>query len=101
MRRDDGGGGPVPTGEPPERRPLGAVTAAELKTQGAPGPKHKRDLTRRKVVVAGAGAVAGVAAGGVVVATASAGTTEKETATPLSSTGASVGVENREVTDVR
>ncbi|WP_149823537.1 intradiol ring-cleavage dioxygenase [Streptomyces tailanensis] len=59
----------------------------------AQGPKHKRDLTRRKVVVAGAGAVAAVAAGGAVVATASAGTNKKGTATPLSSTSASAGEE--------
>ncbi|CCK28750.1 hypothetical protein BN159_4371 [Streptomyces davaonensis JCM 4913] len=34
----------------------------------AEGPKHKRDLTRRKVVVAGAGAVAAVGVGGTFAA---------------------------------
>ncbi|PAZ14149.1 dioxygenase [Streptomyces sp. SA15] len=43
----------------------------------AQGPKHKRDLTRRKVVVAGAGAVAAVGVGGAIAATASAGETSK------------------------
>ncbi|WP_200308109.1 intradiol ring-cleavage dioxygenase [Streptomyces adelaidensis] len=66
----------------------------------APTPKHKRDLARRKVVVAGAGAVAAVAVGGAVVATASAGTnnnanksTNKKGATPLGSTSESAGEE--------
>ncbi|MGW0706635.1 intradiol ring-cleavage dioxygenase [Streptomyces sp. NPDC002643] len=58
------------------------------------GPKHKRDLTRRKVVVASAGAVAAVGVGGAVVATASAGTTKgKGNASPLASTSASAGEE--------
>ncbi|MEI5524719.1 intradiol ring-cleavage dioxygenase [Streptomyces brasiliscabiei] len=62
------------------------------------GPKHKRDLTRRRVVVAGAGAVAAVGVGGAVVATASAGTNgagtdgagtdKKGGAKPLASTSA-------------
>ncbi|MDX2932409.1 intradiol ring-cleavage dioxygenase [Streptomyces ipomoeae] len=59
----------------------------------ARGPRHKRDLTRRKVVVTGAGAVAAVGVGGAVVATASAGTNKKGAATPLGSTGASAGEE--------
>ncbi|MGW0942602.1 dioxygenase family protein [Streptomyces sp. NPDC002623] len=37
------------------------------------GPKHKRDLTRRKVVVAGAGAAVAVGAGGALAAGAFAG----------------------------
>ncbi|MFG2131001.1 intradiol ring-cleavage dioxygenase [Streptomyces sp. NPDC048751] len=45
--------------------------------QTAEGPKHKRDLTRRKVVVAGAGAVAAVGAGGALAAGAFAGETPK------------------------
>ncbi|KUL33557.1 intradiol ring-cleavage dioxygenase [Streptomyces regalis] len=47
--------------------------------QTAQGPKHKRDLTRRKVVVAGAGAVAAVGVGGTLAAGAFAGE-EKNTA---------------------
>ncbi|MGW0985738.1 intradiol ring-cleavage dioxygenase [Streptomyces sp. NPDC002486] len=39
----------------------------------AHGPKHKRDLTRRKVVVAGAGAVVAAGAGGSLAAGAFAG----------------------------
>ncbi|MEU1318775.1 intradiol ring-cleavage dioxygenase [Streptomyces tibetensis] len=39
----------------------------------APGPKHKRDLTRRKVVVAGAGAVLAAGVGGSFAAGAFAG----------------------------
>ncbi|MET9843283.1 intradiol ring-cleavage dioxygenase [Streptomyces ossamyceticus] len=57
------------------------------------GPKHKKDMTRRKVVVAGVGAVAAVAAGGAVVATASADTTGGTKATPAGSTTASAGEE--------
>jgi len=36
--------------------------------QSAPGPKHKKDLTRRKVVVAGAGAAVAVGAAGTLAA---------------------------------
>jgi protocatechuate 3,4-dioxygenase beta subunit len=36
--------------------------------QSAPGPKHKRDLTRRKVVVAGAGAAVAVGTAGTLAA---------------------------------
>ncbi|MER7477781.1 intradiol ring-cleavage dioxygenase [Streptomyces sp. NPDC126510] len=39
----------------------------------APGPKHKRDLTRRKVVVTGAGAVVAAGVGGSFAAGAFAG----------------------------
>ncbi|MEW2401611.1 intradiol ring-cleavage dioxygenase [Streptomyces sp. NPDC046862] len=54
------------------------MTGNETENQtAAQGPKHKRDVTRRKVVVAGAGAVAAVGVGGAVVATASAGETKK------------------------
>ncbi|MFE6620694.1 intradiol ring-cleavage dioxygenase [Streptomyces sp. NPDC057740] len=42
----------------------------------AEGPKHKRDLTRRKVVVAGAGAAAAVGVGGTLAAGAFAGETK-------------------------
>ncbi len=69
------------------------MTGNQTGNEKAQGPKHKRDLTRRKVVVAGAGAVAAVGVGGAVVATASAGTNEKGTTTPLSSTNASAGEE--------
>ncbi|MFF8968876.1 intradiol ring-cleavage dioxygenase [Streptomyces sp. NPDC014995] len=41
------------------------------------GPRHKRDLTRRKVVVTGAGAVAAVGVGGSLAAGAFAGETGK------------------------
>ncbi|MFJ9739519.1 intradiol ring-cleavage dioxygenase [Streptomyces sp. NPDC101166] len=40
---------------------------------GKQGPKHKRDLTRRKVVVTGAGAVVAIGAGGALAAGAFAG----------------------------
>ncbi|MPY54682.1 intradiol ring-cleavage dioxygenase [Streptomyces acidicola] len=53
----------------------GNETGNESGNQAAQGPKHKRDLSRRKVVVAGAGALAAVGVGGAVVATASAGGT--------------------------
>ncbi|MGN9755737.1 intradiol ring-cleavage dioxygenase [Streptomyces sp. SD31] len=43
--------------------------------QTAEGPKHKRDLTRRKVVVAGVGAAAAVGVGGSLAAGAFAGET--------------------------
>ncbi|SPF01656.1 intradiol ring-cleavage dioxygenase [Streptomyces sp. MA5143a] len=66
----------------------GHDTAPELR-----GPKHKKDMTRRKVMVAGAGAVAAVAAGGAVVATASADTTGGTKATPAGSATASTGEE--------
>ncbi|MGW0369151.1 intradiol ring-cleavage dioxygenase [Streptomyces coeruleorubidus] len=41
--------------------------------EAAQGPKHKRDLTRRKVVAAGAGAVVSAAVGGTFAARAFAG----------------------------
>ncbi|GAA3571470.1 intradiol ring-cleavage dioxygenase [Streptomyces osmaniensis] len=41
--------------------------------QTAEGPKHKKDLTRRKVVVAGAGAAVAVGVGGTLAAGAFAG----------------------------
>ena len=46
------------------------------------GPKHKRDLTRRKVVVTGAGAVAAVGVAGGLAAGAFAGETGKGKKTP-------------------
>ena len=53
--------------------------------QAANGPKHKKDLTRRKVVVAGAGAAVAVGAAGTLAASgAFAG--EKSTAASASST---------------
>ncbi|MEU0074823.1 intradiol ring-cleavage dioxygenase [Streptomyces sp. NPDC006332] len=51
----------------------------------AQGPKHKQDLTRRKVVVAGSAAVAAVGVGGGLAMTASA---DETTATGSSSTAA-------------
>jgi protocatechuate 3,4-dioxygenase beta subunit len=58
--------------------------------QTAEGPKHKRDLTRRKVVVAGGAAVAAMGAGSALAMTASAdeatSTTPKSTSTSASST---------------
>lgn len=73
-----------------------AMTGNQTGNEKAQGPRHKRDLTRRKVVVAGAGAVAAVGVGGAVVATASAGTTTgtaKASGKPLASSGASAGEE--------
>jgi protocatechuate 3,4-dioxygenase beta subunit len=49
--------------------------------QKAQEPKHKRDLTRRKVVVAGAGAAAAVGVGGTVAAGAFAGEKSGKAAT--------------------
>ncbi|MFM9451258.1 intradiol ring-cleavage dioxygenase [Streptomyces europaeiscabiei] len=69
------------------------MTGNQTGNEKAQGPRHKRDLTRRKVVVAGAGAVAAVGVGGAVVATASAGTNKKGSAKPLASTSASAGEE--------
>ncbi|GAB2927247.1 intradiol ring-cleavage dioxygenase [Streptomyces heilongjiangensis] len=57
------------------------------------GPKHKKDMTRRRVVVAGAGAVAAVAAGGAVVATASADTSGSAKGGTAGSATASTGEE--------
>ncbi|MCX4763529.1 intradiol ring-cleavage dioxygenase [Streptomyces sp. NBC_01275] len=51
------------------------------------GPKHKRDLTRRKVVVAGAGAVAAVGVGGSLAAGAFAGEAKGKKATASASAG--------------
>jgi protocatechuate 3,4-dioxygenase beta subunit len=59
--------------------------------QTAEGPKHKRDLTRRKVVVAGAGAAAAVGVGGSLAAGAFAGESGAKGAKPnasATSTGA-------------
>ncbi|ANS66579.1 dioxygenase [Streptomyces lincolnensis] len=57
--------------------------------QTAEGPKHKRDLTRRKVVVAGGAAVVAVGAGSALAMTASADETGSTTARPTSSSGSS------------
>ncbi|MFD3614555.1 dioxygenase [Streptomyces sp. NPDC058676] len=59
--------------------------------QTAQGPKHKQDLTRRKVVVAGGAAVAAVGVGGALAMTASAdestaGATATSTVSSTSST---------------
>ncbi|MCD7440374.1 intradiol ring-cleavage dioxygenase [Streptomyces lincolnensis] len=51
--------------------------------QTAEGPQHKRDLTRRKVIMAGGAAVAAMGAGGALAMTASA-----DEATSTASTGA-------------
>jgi protocatechuate 3,4-dioxygenase beta subunit len=53
------------------------------------GPKHKRDLTRRKVVVTGAGAVAAVGVAGGLAAGAFAGETGKGKKTPTPKASAS------------
>ncbi|GAA3823675.1 intradiol ring-cleavage dioxygenase [Streptomyces phyllanthi] len=66
------------------------MTGNETDNKTSQGPKHKRDLTRRKVVAAGAGAVAAVGVGGAVVATASAGeTSENGSASPKASSSTS------------
>ncbi|MFI9170702.1 intradiol ring-cleavage dioxygenase [Streptomyces lincolnensis] len=57
--------------------------------QTAEGPKHKRDLTRRKVVVAGGAAVVAVGAGSALAMTASADEAGSTTARPTSSSGSS------------
>ncbi|MDN0200442.1 intradiol ring-cleavage dioxygenase [Streptomyces sp. S.PNR 29] len=54
----------------------------------AQGPKHRRNLTRRKVVVAGAGTVAAVGVGGTLTAGAFAGETGGKGATPKASSTA-------------
>ncbi|MEU0407841.1 intradiol ring-cleavage dioxygenase [Streptomyces griseorubiginosus] len=55
--------------------------------QPAHGPKHKKDLTRRKVVVAGAGAAVAVGAAGTLAASgAFAGETKGSTTASASST---------------
>lgn len=55
--------------------------------QSAPGPKHKKDLTRRKVVVAGAGAAVAVGAAGTLAASgAFAGETTGSATASASST---------------
>ncbi|PPS75737.1 MULTISPECIES: intradiol ring-cleavage dioxygenase [Streptomyces] len=54
----------------------------------APGPKHKRDLTRRKVIVAGAGAVVAAGVGGSFAAGAFAG---EETTTAQGRTAGTSG----------
>ncbi|MGW2615600.1 intradiol ring-cleavage dioxygenase [Streptomyces sp. NPDC001500] len=61
----------------------------ESSTAGGQGPRHKRDLTRRKVVAAGAGAVVAVGAGGALAAGAFAG--EKTGGGTASATSASPG----------
>src|SRR5690349_1559694 len=55
--------------------------------QTAQGPQHKKDLTRRKVVSVGAGAVAAVGIGGGLALNASA----DEPATGASASGSSAG----------
>ncbi|MDX3309155.1 intradiol ring-cleavage dioxygenase [Streptomyces sp. ME08-AFT2] len=62
------------------------VTGSPSAEAGRQGPRHKRDLTRRKVVVAGAGAAVAVGAGGALAAGAFAG--EKKSATKPSTGGA-------------
>lgn len=54
--------------------------------QTAQGPKHKRNVTRRKVVVAGGAAVAAVGVGGTIAATANAYQTKKGASPTASST---------------
>ena len=54
--------------------------------QTAQGPKHKRNVTRRRVVVAGGAAVAAVGVGGTIAATANAGQTKKGASPTASST---------------
>ncbi|MFL1901889.1 intradiol ring-cleavage dioxygenase [Streptomyces tauricus] len=51
------------------------MTGNMTEGQSAHGPKHKRNVTRRKVVVAGGAAVAAVGVGGTIAATANAGQT--------------------------
>lgn len=46
------------------------MTGNMTEGQSAHGPKHKRNVTRRKVVVAGGAAVAAVGVGGTIAATA-------------------------------
>uniref|UniRef100_A0AAU3I042 Intradiol ring-cleavage dioxygenase n=1 Tax=Streptomyces sp. NBC_01393 TaxID=2903851 RepID=A0AAU3I042_9ACTN len=62
---------------------------AENSHENEQGPKHKRDLTRRKVVFAGAGAVVAVGVGGTVAAGAFAGETKGKGATASASATAS------------
>ncbi|MDX3034432.1 dioxygenase family protein, partial [Streptomyces scabiei] len=69
------------------------MTGNQTGNEKAQGPKHKRDLTRRRVVVAGAGAVAAVGVGGAVVATASAGTKGEAARKTLATASASAGEE--------
>ncbi|MFE7275636.1 intradiol ring-cleavage dioxygenase [Streptomyces sp. NPDC057623] len=64
------------------------MTGNQTGNQSAAGPKHKRDLTRRKVVVAGAGAAAAVGVGGTVAAGAFAGETNGKAAASSTATGA-------------
>ncbi|MEV0224356.1 intradiol ring-cleavage dioxygenase [Streptomyces sp. NPDC050704] len=57
--------------------------------QTTQGPKHKRDVTRRKVVLAGGAAVAAVGVGGAIAANANAGQSTRSaspTASPAAST---------------
>ena len=58
--------------------------------QPAHGPKHKKDLTRRKVVVAGAGAAVAVGAAGTLAAS---GAFAGETSTRASASGTSTAAE--------
>ncbi|MFF7641590.1 intradiol ring-cleavage dioxygenase [Streptomyces canus] len=58
--------------------------------QSAHGPKHKKDLTRRKVVVAGAGAAVAVGAAGTLAAS---GAFAGETSTTASASGSSTAAE--------
>ncbi|MFS8200292.1 dioxygenase [Streptomyces sp. CWNU-52B] len=64
-------------------------TGSQAGNQSAQGPKHKRNVTRRKIVVAGGAAVAAVGAGGVIAATANAGQATKGTSPTADSTSAS------------
>ncbi|MEU5276084.1 intradiol ring-cleavage dioxygenase [Streptomyces asoensis] len=57
--------------------------------EGPQGPRHKRDLTRRKVVVAGAGAAVAVGTAGALAAGAFAG--EKGGTKPAASASAGAG----------
>ncbi|MFG2738830.1 intradiol ring-cleavage dioxygenase [Streptomyces chartreusis] len=57
--------------------------------QTAEGPKHKKDLTRRKVVAAGAGAAVAVGVGGTLAAGAFAGEKSAADTTAPASAGAS------------
>ncbi|MDF3142537.1 MULTISPECIES: intradiol ring-cleavage dioxygenase [unclassified Streptomyces] len=65
------------------------MTGNHTGNQTAEGPKHKRDLTRRKVVVAGAGAAAAVGVGGTLAAGAFAGESGAKGGSATASAGAS------------
>ncbi|GAV45543.1 dioxygenase [Streptomyces acidiscabies] len=67
-----------------------AMTGNES-TEKVQGPRHRRDLTRRKVVVAGSAAVAAVGGASVLAVSASAGE-------PGKGTGAGTGASGKKVT---